>query len=263
MSGTRASLADLVRRATDDERRRLGPPPSLDELATYAAGELAEEDAERIRDDLTLRPAGREAVLGLAALSRHEPPSEEHRVSDEEIEEAWQRMEADLGSIRAAGAPAAGAPAWLVSLKALFRSPLLVPAMAASCALGIAGAALWYQDRETPRLNVEIFDLVAEDEVVRSGDLVPPNAFHPGAGAFVWNLNLTDLTPYSAYLVEIRDAGDAVVWSGRAGGRTSAGNLNVEVPRGFLAAGSYHVRLFGLRDGERELLEAYRVRVEP
>ena len=262
MSGTRASLAELVRVATDDERRRLGPAPATDELAAYAAGKLAEEDAERIRDDLTLRPAGRQVVLGLAAMSRHEPPSEDYRVSDGQIEDAWRRMEAELGIAPAAGAPAAGA-AWLTSLKAFFRSPFLVPAMAASLVLGIAGASLLFQDRETPRLNVEVFDLVPEGEVVRSGDQDLPNAFRPGADPFVLNLNLTDLTEYSAYLVEIRDAGDALVWSGRAGRRTSAGNLNVQVPRGFLAAGSYRVRLLGVLDGEEKVLEAYRVRIEP
>lgn len=264
---TKASLADLIRTVADEERRHLLPPPTSHQLARYAAGELPEEEAERIRDYLALSPEGRGEVLALAAPPPAEPPSEAHRVSDEEVDEAWRSIAAELGTSLAGDASSARQAShgeklgFVASLKWFFTFPVTVPALVTAMVVGFLGASLW--QRDAPRLNVEISDLVPADQVTRSGDPEALSTVPAGARAYLWLLDVDDLTEYAAYAIEIADDGGTLVWSGETRKRTSIGNLNVEVPRGYLAPGSYRVTLFGVEAGERKLLEEYRVRVAP
>lgn len=263
MSSMKPSLADLIRTVADEESQRLGPPPSSRDLARYAAGDLPEEEAERIRDHLALSAAGRDEVLALNLPLPSEPPSEEYRVSDDEVDEAWRKLAADLDIAAADEAPPAvesDRRSWMDSLKDFFAFPATVPALAAAVLLGVIGASQWH--RETPWLNVLVVDLEPKSHVERSVP-GPEDVLRSGGQPQVWNLNVTDLTEYSSYEVEILDEREDVVWSGRARQRARAGNLNVHVPSKYLGPGTYQVKLYGLEDGKRKLLEEYVARIAP
>ncbi len=284
MSRSKESFAQVVLKATEEDRRRLGPPPSLEELADFATGELSEHESERIREHLALRGTGRDVVLDLKSFPHHEPAGEAYEVSDEQLKEAWERMATELGigSASQAVPPApASSPAPVaresevtvanglrVSWGSFFGGSSWAPALAAACLVGLVGVSYTafslnrtVRELSFPQLNVEVEDLTLT-EVVRSGDAEPITA-STAADSYVWNLNVKDLTPYSEYLVEILDDAAASVWNGRTRRRTTTGNLTLGLRRGFLPAGSYQVRLWGIDGGERKLLAEYAVRVQP
>jgi hypothetical protein len=263
MSSIKPSLADLIRTVADEESRRLGPPPSSHDLARYADGDLTEEETERIRDHLALRAEGRDEVLALILPPPTEPPSEEYRVSDDEVDEAWRKLTADLGIPGVSEVKPVEKPdrrSWIVSLKDFFAFPVTVPALAAAMLLGIVGASAWHRD--TPWLNVLVVDLERKSHVERS-EPGPEEGLPSGGRPQVWNLNVTDLTEYSSYEVEVLGADQEVVWTGRTRERTRARNLNVHVPPKYLDPGIYQVDLYGVQDGGRKLLEEYVVRISP
>jgi len=273
MSDSRASLADVIRKVAAEDRGRAGPPSTLDELARYSSGELTEAEAERVRDDVVLRPESREVVLAFKSSLLSEPPGEEHRISDREIDDEWRRLAAELGiagTLPKGQAPAPAekpAPAWtgwrktVRWWKSFVAHPAILPAaVAASFLLGVFAGPI--ERRDVPRLNVGVVDLVSERDRTRSEEPRPLNVWRQADPA-VWILSSTELTESSAYSVEIVDAGGEVVWSDETAGLTAAGYLTVEVPPDYLAAGDYRLRLYRVQSGRRQSLEDYEVRIVP
>ena len=291
MSDSRASLAQVIREVAAEDREKAGPTPSAEEILAYASAELSGSEAERLGERILADPESRDVVLGIKAFPQHEPPSEEYRISDAELDDAWARMQAELGITseseqpgRAAQTPEpslnlepsptrepergrrepAPAPWWARLrqswLKPVFRPAMMPAALAASFILGIFSAGAW--NRDAPYMNVEVLDLVPKGQVLRSGG-ERMLTFSRDAGPSVLILSLSDLARYSAYVVEVVGAGDRVVWSDQGSRRTSAGYLTISMPRGFLDTGEYEVRLFDSEPDPRRLVEAYPFRITP
>jgi hypothetical protein len=114
-----------------------------------------------------------------------------------------------------------------------------------------------------PQLNVPITDLDPQNST-RSGDdssavvSVPPNT-----NLFTLILNVSGEQSYSRYSIEIADERGKPVWSG-SGLRTQSqlNNFTISLSRPMFPAGNYRIRLYGLQNGKRRLVESYFVRIE-
>jgi len=75
------------------ELRGDDPPPKVEELVDFVAGQPSAEVAERVRDHVVFEDAPRQMVLDLAALRRGEEGGE---LSDQEVEDHWQTLMARI-----------------------------------------------------------------------------------------------------------------------------------------------------------------------
>lgn len=84
----------------EDERRRLGEPPTAEQLIAYRDGELPEAEAERIRDRLAVDPEWAAIYLDLkrsdAEVLAAEVPG--GAVSDAEVDGGWRALAVEMGS---------------------------------------------------------------------------------------------------------------------------------------------------------------------
>ena len=95
----RPSFKEAMKRVFAERRKEAGPHPDLDTLSAYAAGELAEPEAERVRDHLALCHACTEAVLDLSILAGRDQPEETEGAASESLpglDEAWGEMRGRL-----------------------------------------------------------------------------------------------------------------------------------------------------------------------
>ncbi len=267
MTEQKPSLSGLVLELAPEMRRKLGRPPSPEELDAYADGDLAEEDAERIREHLTWNHESREVIRDLASFPDIEPPTGEVPPSESELQEAWQRLEERLEDDPGPDEkPGRTAGASVLPWRTEGEPRRVLVALAASFAVASVALTLWslsllkgIKDLSQPRVLDDIVGLSPAGTSVRGGE--GPRKVPSGTGPLVWSLSLADLTHYRSYIVEIIDQQDAVVWQGRGSQRTAAGTVAVFLPRrDFLPRGDYRVLLYGANE-EKQLLERYEIHV--
>ncbi|HEX9735481.1 MAG TPA: hypothetical protein VGG06_26230 [Thermoanaerobaculia bacterium] len=70
--------------------------PAVEELVAYHRDELAGEARERLQDHLVLCKECARLLLDLENLVGLEPPSEAHRLSDDDVEEAKAALKARI-----------------------------------------------------------------------------------------------------------------------------------------------------------------------
>lgn len=255
--GDEQGLKTGIRGLAAEARRGLEPHPSPGELLDYQAGDLAEEERERLQDHLALCPGCARTVLDLSAFPDVEPLREEDRLADSALASEWRRFQD-----RAGAAPAPRRPA-------LFFPPRLAWALAASLLLAVAGLSIRVgrlrdevNTLSGPRVNVLVADLVPRDEAVeRSPDGEEAIRVPEGAERLLLVLNLAEAPSYPGYRIEIAALGGTRIWS-HEGLRPSAdGNFTLEVPRRLLADGRYVIRLYGLKGNAATRVAEYAVRV--
>ena len=104
MDKRRGEIDAAVRAYAAGQRRsRQGHPP-VEELAAYHRGELAGEARELLRDHLALCAECARLLLDLENFADLGPPSEAHRLADDDVEEAKEALRSRL---RGATAPPA------------------------------------------------------------------------------------------------------------------------------------------------------------
>ncbi|MCP3964202.1 MAG: zf-HC2 domain-containing protein [bacterium] len=271
MNEKKPSLSGLVRELAPEMCRELGPPPTPEELDAYADGDLAEEEADRIREHLTWSRESRKVVLDLVAFPDVEPPPTEAPLSESELRTAWRELQARLDAdARPAREPA---PATPLAAKVLAWRPqgTFGGSLAALAAIflttSLAGLGFWnlsllqdIEDLSAPRILGDVVGLIPAGIPFRGE--VGPRAVTAGSEPLVLSLSLTDTTPYRYYLVEINDPQGHVHWQGGGSRLTSAGTLAVLLPRrDFLPAGDYRILLY-VQDDEKKLLGEYELRIE-
>lgn len=90
-----------------------------------------------------------------------------------------------------------------------------------------------------------------EEQVVRA-EVTTPLFLNPSDEA----------ATYETFEIEIRKPGKEPFWQRRDLRLTEEGDFSLTLPPGFLKPGTYEIRVFGLRDGQRdELVGVYQVRV--
>jgi hypothetical protein len=116
----------------------------------------------------------------------------------------------------------------------------------------------------TPQINFGAYDVYPTTAVVRSPK--PPAltiASTPGVPVLLL-LNATGQKAYAGYAVEISDAQGRLAWSSENLQRDNAQhNYHLLIPSGFLAPGTYLIRIFGRNEHPREPIADYKIQIVP
>ncbi len=86
-------LSDDLEAWAEQERRRLGDSPTVEQLAALRAGDLPPEEAERLRDRLAVDPEAAAIYLGLGE-------AEVARGSSVDVDGAWEELAGKLSDER-------------------------------------------------------------------------------------------------------------------------------------------------------------------
>ncbi len=252
--------------------------PSSDLLLAYHDQELADGEAEAVREHLALCAECACRALDLEPLSRRALAEDEGLPSEEE---AWQaaRRALDVEGLLHGGS---GSPAGMAEASWLSREwlsgPRLAWAAAAVLLLTTVGLSLRLADAgrsladagrslaelERVRANVPLLDLHPLSASIQRAEGSPPHASAAAGGDLVLILHLLDPGSYARYRLAAFAAGDLegqAAWSTDALERSAEGDFTVLLPPRLVAAGDYRIRLYGI-DGERaDLLGEYALRL--
>ncbi len=255
MSETTADFRTSVTKLVEATREQSATHPDLERWMAYRDGKLPAAEQERLRRHLVGCRECVALVLDLETFSRPEA-SDRAGISEFEVAAAWRAVRSALPEE--------------VRPQRRWQGPT---ALAASLLAAVLGLSTWLaiEHRTTtglrrtvaelsqPQINVPIEDLWP-DTATRGG-LQPAVEVLRAGRSFTLVLNLQELREFPDYQVEIIDSEGTEIWSSTGLEMSSFGNFTLGIPRGFLPAGEYGVRLYGL-DGERNVpLQDYAVEI--
>lgn len=225
-----------------------GEHPEADELFAYLAGELGEEDRERLVAHLEGCRRCTALLVEIEPLAAPDPPREDG-VADLADAAAWRSMKARLVTEKAATArpPRRGRGLWQAAAAVFFAATVLL-------AWRVAELSRSVDELAAPRANVPI--LYAEptrEEADRV--LVMPEDVD------LLVLALTASGGYPSYSVEIADAEGEVLWTQAGLRATDYDTVRLVVTRRFLGPGRYRILLFGAGETGRDAIDDYPLEV--
>jgi hypothetical protein len=265
-------LEPALRALAAQAERQLGEHPSPETLGAYHEGRLAGEERERLRDHLALCTDCAQLFLDLTAFPEVEVPAGLRSPTEGDVDEAWQAMQARLGREKEQAAAALPMPSNVLPLARPVPQPrpaYMTWALAASWLL-VAGLSLWVFELrrenarlEEPAVNVAVAELSVEGEQVRGGERGSVRVSSI-AGRTLFDADAAGLPRHSGYEVEILSGPGTghALWTGRELKRSRDDHFTLDLPPGFLSAGPYRLRLFGVDDGHREKLADYPFEIE-
>jgi hypothetical protein len=118
------------------------------------------------------------------------------------------------------------------------------------------------KQRSDPQANVPIIDLNPQD--AGRGDQNSKTAtvqLAPDTDLFTLILNLPGEDSGRNYSLEVTDRTNRTIWSTRNLRKSPYNNFTVALHRKSFPAGEYRLRIYGLRDGRRQLIEEYAIRL--
>jgi hypothetical protein len=228
-----------------------GKHPTPDELLDYHTADISPEQRSRIQDHLVLCPDCIRTVLDLDSFPDIPPDVWKERLSSQEIEAEWLRFQGMATPARSI---------WRSSFELAKALPW---GIAASLLIVTAGLSVqmvrFHREATQPRSGLELVDLSPlEDGKAEwregEGEGVRPA---PWVDRLVLILSLAAPRSFPEYAVEIAAADGRVVWHGTKLRRAQEGTLALELPRHFLTAGSYRIRLFGFPPEGRSPVAEY------
>jgi hypothetical protein len=112
-----------------------------------------------------------------------------------------------------------------------------------------------------PQINVPVVDITPESSIRGGGkeNLVRVPAT---AQLFTIILNLVGQSSYASYAIEIFDAGGKPVWRGQGLRKSPENTFTLALPDALFPAARYHIKIFGLRGKQKELVQDYLMRVQ-
>jgi len=113
-----------------------------------------------------------------------------------------------------------------------------------------------------PQANVPIVDLNPQD--AGRGGQNPKAAtvqLSPDTDLFTLILNLSGEDSGHHYSLEVTDRNNRIIWTARDLRKSPYNNFTVALRRRSFPAGEYRLKIYGLRDGRRQLIEAYAIRL--
>lgn len=113
-----------------------------------------------------------------------------------------------------------------------------------------------------PQANVPIIDLNPQD--AGRGGQNPKAAtvqLSPDTDLFTLILNLSGEDASRNYSLEVTDRNNRTIWTTRDLRKSPYNNFTVALRRRAFPAGEYRLRIYGLRDGRRQLIEEYAIRI--
>jgi hypothetical protein len=114
-----------------------------------------------------------------------------------------------------------------------------------------------------PQLNAPILDLPPGSSV-RGGATgnVAVLRVPAQANLFTVILNVAGQLSYANYAIEFLDEHGRLVWRGQGLHKSPENTFTLALPRALFPAARYRIKLYGLRDKQKELVEDYAVRIQ-
>lgn len=112
-----------------------------------------------------------------------------------------------------------------------------------------------------PQINVPIVDLDPQGSTRGQSGGATAIEVPSSTNLFTLVLNLSGHPAHTGYALEIVNQHDKTVWRGRGLQKSPYDTFTVALPRRLFPSGQYRIRLYGLRDSQRELVEDYAVQI--
>ena len=112
----------------------------------------------------------------------------------------------------------------------------------------------------SPQLNVPVLEVSPRGSVLRGGTPTANDLLVPSGAAWL-TLVLNSEARAVATVLEVRDARDAVVWTGEGLERSRLGIYTINLPAELLPDGTYTIDLLAPTSGRRAAIERYPIRV--
>lgn len=244
---TKSELQNAHRDVLDEERARIGEPPSAEVLLAYSRGELSHEEEERIAGILACYP---ELARALAEPfpAEEAKPGEAGYVSDAELAERWTMIQNHLDSRQR----------FTQSSGRVLQFSRILGGIAAAVALAL-GAMLWQARSALGEPRITEQQILTSDRT-RGAEIETPPTLSATAQANVIVIPATMDQPFAHYRLRIVDESKRTLWKSGLLAEPSNDTFAITVPHGFLEPGRYQVVLFGVGDTEQQL-ETYSMRV--
>lgn len=255
------SLAATLSRLAEQERQERGTsPPAPEELVAYHEGELDESAREALQSRLALDPDAAREYLDLKHFGNLQPPDDENRLSERDVETARarilariQREEEASREPRAVRSARSQAEPVLLPRRGgqMFRIAAVILAMVAAGWIALLYRAL--EERSGPRF-APVIDLNATRGA--RPYLVPSQAerihliFH-GAELAAQTRGELEITTDEGEVIRSFELEPAPAPAGDS-------LLNLTLPRSLLPDGTYRAAVFRLDAGSRRLVKEYR-----
>jgi hypothetical protein len=243
-----------------EDRRRLGDPPTAEEMLAYSRGELSEAEEERIQDLLVAYP---ELARMYSAPFAEEPrPGDADAVRPDEVAAGWDDLQRRLGTTERVSQPAETEGGRVIAFRRY-----LPTAVAAALALVFFG--LFVQSESRARYHARQAALPrllgAPQELTPGGTRGPGGTatmLRKDGEAYLLKPRLINEVRYPHYQIELRDAGDAAIWTNKTAHADEDDAFQIVIPHTLLRDGEhYRVLIFGADGTRRELVGEYKVRV--
>ena len=227
-------------------RKRVGDPPSPEELVAYSQGDLSPAEEERIRQKLAYYPDLAAALTDDNDAFADDTPL----LTKAELAADWNAIRKRVGP--AIEDPVTTIPAYLAKR----RTGMWQWATAASFLIIALTGGLYLRSTSTiralreelrrPRGNVERIVLVDETERGTAHSAIQSITLHAPTEYVVIALTLEDesqVGPFRAEMRNLETEPPQVIWTGSVR-RGSDGTFMIEMPRGFLGDRRHRIQLF-------------------
>ena len=242
---TKSDWQSVNRELLAEQRRRLGDPPTAEEIEAYTQGKLSPVEEERVRDLLACYPELARTLV--APFPDDEPqPGDPDYVTDAQLAERWAALQRRTGQTPSASS---GRVLWF---------PRIVNTLAAALALVFAG--LWVRaqsESHRPQVLTPVH-LQSSEEGVR------------GSASQTSTVRRSDVllvTPrvvdanYTEFRVKIEQNGKPPLWESGTLPPSDDIGFSVVVPAAFLKPGDYEVVVYGVNPPPENPLKRYWLRV--
>jgi hypothetical protein len=241
---TKSEWRAVSRQVMADEGRKLGDPPTAEEMLAYSRGQLTPEEEARVRERLVCHP-DLVRTLTVPFPTEGAEPGDPDFLPDEEFARHW-------ASLRKRMKPRTERDAGRV-----LQFTRVFAAIAATLAV-VFGAMLWEANRRAK------LPQVWEDQV-----LYPDGARGPEAAPVLTaqGESIVLLTPlhgahYDRYRLELVDLDtNRVVWKKPAPRVRDTDSFVIVIPRVFLSPGRYQVAVYGSGPEREQQVGTYSFRV--
>lgn len=248
---TKSELHDAHRRMLEEERSRLGDPPTAEEVLAYSRGELSPAEEERVRELLACYPE-LARTLTEPFPTDEAKPGEPGYVSDAELEQRWKVLQERLRGPRIVPAQPGGR---------VLQFWRFTSGLAAALAVSF-GALLWQARSELGRPFIASEpQLLMPDRGERGAGVSA--TLTPSGQSYILVTSLMSQPHFAAYRLEIVDAHNRPLWKSPRLTEPDHDTFSILVPRSFLAPGSYRVILYGVRDDREQQLDTFSMLVAP
>jgi hypothetical protein len=236
---TKSDWQAVLDQLTNEDRAKLGMPPTAEELVAFGKDELSADESERIRRLLVAYPE-------LARAVAQPFPEDGEALMDADLDRRWSDFQRKV----AVPSPERG------------RVLVFWRALAASLTLVVVGL-VWQQQHDRSRPLIISDEQLLEPDGQR-GAVGPGVTLSPNADWALLTVPIIGAAGYDRYRLDLYAPGSGKpAWRSDVLPRRSNDAFAIVVPKRFLSeAGTYRIILMGVRGGGEERLATYSVRVD-